>query len=178
MILTIFEYCRYFNNDQYITEDECDRKCYLDSEVHKIREVFLFCQNQYECRIQTISRYYLWDGDNIPSLCLKCDNCRNQIKDQPTYENCIEDIFHLLEIIEEMGNSNHEITENDIVDVFCKSNTKKVQESGLAELKAYKSGQKLKFGKPKEFASYMLADLIVRGYVEQKISLYCPSPNA
>ncbi|CAI2168534.1 809_t:CDS:2, partial [Funneliformis geosporum] len=55
---------------------------------------------------------------------------------QLRYENCMEDIFHLLDIIEEMGNNNIcEITEEDI-------------------------------------------DLVVRGYVEQKISLYYSSPNA
>jgi hypothetical protein len=45
------------------------------------------------------------------------------MKEQLTYENCIEDVFHLLEIIEEMSNGNYEITENDVVEVFCKSNT-------------------------------------------------------
>ncbi|CAI2190151.1 9701_t:CDS:1, partial [Funneliformis geosporum] len=41
----------------------------------------------------------------------------------------------------------------------------------LAELEAYKGRKKPKFGKPKELANYILADLVVRGYIEQKISL-------
>ena len=65
-----------------------------------------------------------------------------------------------------MGNSNCEITEDDVIEIFCKSNTKKIQELGLTELAIYKSSQKLKFGKPKELASYMLADLVVYGYVK------------
>jgi len=48
----------------------------------------------------------------------------------------------------------------------------------LNELAIYKSSRKPKFRKPKELASYMLADLVVRSYVEQKISLYYSSPNA
>ncbi|GES91104.1 hypothetical protein GLOIN_2v1788371 [Rhizophagus clarus] len=47
----------------------------------------------------------------------------------------------------------------------------------MTELKVYKSGRRLKFGKPKELASYMFADLVARGYIEQKISLYYSSPN-
>ena len=100
------------------------------------------------------------------------------MKEQPTYENCMEDIFHLLEIIEEMSNNNYEITEDDVVEVFCKSNTKKIWESGLTELEIYKNGWKLKFGKPKEFSGYILADLVVRDYVEQKVLLYYSSPNS
>lgn len=161
-----------------MTDQECERKRYLDTGAHKIREVLLFCRNQYECRIQLISRYHFWNGDNIPSPCLKCDNCKNRIKEQPTYENCIEEVFHLLEIIEEMSNNNYEITEDDVVKVFCKSNTKKIRESGLNELEIYKSGRKPKFGKLKEFSGYILADLIVRGYVEQKTLLHYSSPNA
>ncbi|CAB5395424.1 unnamed protein product [Rhizophagus irregularis] len=162
-----------------MTDQERERKLYLDISVHKIHEVLLFCRNQYECRSQIINRYYLWNGDNVPSPCLKCDNCKNRIKEQPTYENCVEDILHLLDTVEEMNYSNNcEITEDDIVDVFCKSNTKKIRELGLTELQVYKSGRKPKFEKPKELAGYMLADLIVRDYVEQKISLYYSSPNA
>jgi|ERR1044071_1401368 superfamily II DNA helicase RecQ len=161
-----------------MTDQERERKNYLDIGMHKIREVLLFCQNQYECRSQIISRYYLWNGDDAPSPCLKCDNCRNRIKEQPTYENCMGDILHLLEIVEEMSTSNCEITEDDVVEIFCKSNTKKIRESGLTELEVYKNGQKPKFGKPKELASYMLADLITRGYIEQRVSLYYSSPNA
>jgi len=48
----------------------------------------------------------------------------------------------------------------------------------LNKLAVYKSSRKSKFGKPKELASYMLADLVMRGYVKQKISLYYSSPNA
>ncbi|CAG8726672.1 4408_t:CDS:1, partial [Funneliformis caledonium] len=47
-----------------------------------------------------------------------CDNCKNQIKEQLTHENCIGDILHLLDIVEEMGNSNCEITEDDVVEIF------------------------------------------------------------
>ncbi|GES72623.1 putative sgs1 protein [Rhizophagus clarus] len=87
--------------------------------------------------------------NNISSPCLKCDNYRNQIKEQPTYENCVEDILHLLDTVEEINeSSNCEITEDDVVEVFCKSNTKK-------------------FG-----------NLVAHGYIEQKISLYYSSPNA
>ncbi|RIA82973.1 hypothetical protein C1645_834488 [Glomus cerebriforme] len=43
-------------------------------------------------------KYYL--DENYPS-CLKCDNCKNRTKHKPTYENCIDDVFHLLEIIDE-----------------------------------------------------------------------------
>ncbi|CAB5376239.1 unnamed protein product [Rhizophagus irregularis] len=162
-----------------MTDQERERKLYFDISIHKIHEVLLFCRNQYECRSQIINRYYLWNGDNVPSPCLKCDNCKNRIKEQPTYENCVENILHLLDTVEEMNYSNNcEITEDDIVDVFCKLNTKKIRELGLTELQVYKSGRKPKFGKPKELAGYMLADLIVRGYVEQKISLYYSSPNA
>ncbi|CAB4427918.1 unnamed protein product [Rhizophagus irregularis] len=140
-----------FFNILNMTDQERERKCYLDTGAHKIREVLLFCRNQYECRIQLISRHHFWDGDNVPSPCLKCDNCKNRMKEQPTYENCMEDVFHLLEIIEEMS---------------------------LTELEIYKSGRKPKFGKPKEFSAYILADLVVRGYVEQKTLLHYPSPNA
>ncbi|CAB5211334.1 unnamed protein product [Rhizophagus irregularis] len=77
-----------------------------------------------------------------------------------------------------MSNNNYEITEDDVVEVFCKSNTKKIRESGLNELEIYKSGQKPKFGKSKEFSGYILADLIVRGYVKQKTLLHYSSPNA
>ena len=62
-------------------DQECKWKCYLDNRIHKICEVLLFCQTQYECRSQIISRYYLWNGDNVSCPCLKCDNCKNQIKD-------------------------------------------------------------------------------------------------
>ncbi|CAG8660723.1 18191_t:CDS:10 [Rhizophagus irregularis] len=149
-------------NVQNMTDQERERKHYLDISVHKIHEVLLFCRNQYECRSQIINRYYLWNGDNVSSPCLKCDNCRNRIKEQPTYENCVEDILHLLDTVEEINDGgNYEIIEDDIV-----------------ELKVYKSGRKPKFGKPKELTSYMLADLVVRGYIEQKISLYYSSPNA
>lgn len=78
------------------------------------------------------------------------------MKEQPTYENCIEDVFHLLEIIEEMNKSNYEITEDDAVKVFCKSNTKKIWELGLTKLEIYKSGQKLKFGKAKGYVKLEL----------------------
>ncbi|GET51035.1 hypothetical protein GLOIN_2v1788371 [Rhizophagus irregularis DAOM 181602=DAOM 197198] len=61
-----------------------------------------------------------------------------------------------------MSNNNYEITKDDVVEVFCKSNTKKIRESGLNELEIYKSGRKPKFGKLKEFSGYILADLIVR----------------
>ncbi len=77
-----------------------------------------------------------------------------------------------------MDNNNCKITEDDVVEIFCKSNTKKIQESGLTELAIYKNNQKLKFEKPKELVSYMLADLIVYGYVKQKISLYYFLSNA
>ena len=77
-----------------------------------------------------------------------------------------------------MNNNNFEIIEDNVVDIFCKSNTKKVRESGLAELEVYKSGRKPKFGKPKELAGYMLADLVIRDYIKQKVSLYYSSPNA
>jgi len=117
--------------------------------MHKICEVLLFCQNQYECKSQIISHYYFWNGDNTTPLCLKCDNCKNRIKKQPTYENCMRDILHLLEIVEEMSNSNCEIIEDDVVDIFCKSNTKKICELGLIELEVYKNGQNPKFGKPR-----------------------------
>jgi len=65
-----------------------------------------------------------------------------------------------------MNNNNFEITENNVVEVFCKSNTKKIQESGLAELEVYKSDQKLKFEKPKELADYIVVDLIICNYVQ------------
>lgn len=85
----------------------------------------------------------------------------------------------MLDTVEEMNESGYyEIAEDDIVEVFCKSNTKKIQELGMTELEVYKSGRKPKFEKPKELASYMLADLIVRGYINQKISLYYSLPNA
>jgi len=77
-----------------------------------------------------------------------------------------------------MNNNNFKITEDDVVEVFCKSNTKKIQESGLAELEVYKSGQKPKFGKLKELAGYMVADLVICNYVQQKTSLYYSLPNA
>ena len=48
----------------------------------------------------------------------------------------------------------------------------------MNKLAVYKSSRKSKFGKPKELASYMLADLIVYGYVKQKISLYYFLSNA
>ena len=64
----------------------------------------------------------------------------------------MRDILHLLEIVEEMSNSNCEIIEDDVVDIFCKSNTKKICESGLIELEVYKNGQNPKFGKPKLYA--------------------------
>ncbi len=147
-------------------DQECKQKHYLDTGLHKIYEVLLFCQNQYDCQSQIISCYYLWNGDNIPPPCLKCDNCRNRIKEKLTYENCINDVCHLLKIIEEMNNNNFEITENNVVEVFCKSNTKKIQESGLAELEVYKSDQKLKFEKPKELADYIVVDLIICNYVQ------------
>ncbi|CAG8627424.1 10800_t:CDS:2 [Funneliformis mosseae] len=154
------ENCETYFNNQNIADDERERTCYLDTGTHKICEVLLFCQNQYECCVQLINRYHLWNGDNIPAPCLKCDNCRNRIKERPTYGNCIDDIFHLLEIIEEIkNNTNCEITEDDIVEVFCKSNTRKIRESGLTELESYKN-------------------LVVRGYVKQKISLYRSSPSA
>ena len=165
-------------NTQNMTDQEHKRKCQLDTGLHKIHEVLLFCRNQYDCRNQIISCYYLWNGDNVPSPCLKCDNCRKRIKEKPTYENCIDDVCHLLEIIEEMNSNNFEITEDDVVEVFCKSNTKKIRESGLAELEVYKSGRKPKFGKPKEVTSYILADLVIRNYIQQKTSLYYSSPNA
>ena len=38
-----------------------------------------------------------------------------------------------------MDNNNCKITEDDVVEIFCKSNTKKIQESGLNELTVYKS---------------------------------------
>ncbi len=161
-----------------MTDQERKQKHYLDTGLHKIYEVLLFCQNQYDCQSQIISYYYLWNGDNIPPSCLKCDNCRNWIKEKLTYENCINDVCHLLKIIEEMNNNNFEITEDDVVEVFCKLNTKKIQESGLAELEVYKSGQKPKFGKLKELAGYMVADLVICNYVQQKTSLYYSSPNA
>ncbi len=159
-------------------DQECKQKHYLDTGLHKIYEVLLFCQNQYDCQSQIISYYYLWNGDNIPPSCLKCDNCRNWIKEKLTYENCINDVCHLLKIIEEMNNNNFEITEDDVVEVFCKSNTKKIQKSGLAKLEVYKNGQKLKFEKSKELAGYMVADLVIHNYVQQKTSLYYSSPNA
>ncbi|CAG8679901.1 3714_t:CDS:2, partial [Funneliformis caledonium] len=105
-----------YSNNQNMADDERERTCYLDTETYKIREVLLFCQNQYECCVQLINRYHLWNGDNIPASCL---NRR-----------------------------------------FCKSNTRKIRESGLTELESYKSCRKPKFGKPKEVASYMLADLV------------------
>ncbi|CAI2190294.1 770_t:CDS:2 [Funneliformis geosporum] len=83
-----------------MTDQERERKCYLDNGIHKIHSVH--------------------------SSCLKCDNCKNQIKEFLTCENCIGDILHLLDIIEEMSNSNCEITEDDVVEIFCKSNTKKI----------------------------------------------------
>jgi superfamily II DNA helicase RecQ len=161
-----------------MNDQERKRNHHLNIGLHKIHEVLLFCRNQYDCRNQIISRYYLWNGDDVSPPCLKCDNCRNRLKEKPTYENCINDICHLLEIIEEMNNNNFEITEDDVVEVFCKSNTKKIRESGLAELEVYKSGRKPKFGKPKELAGYMLADLVIRNFIEQKTSLYYSSPNA
>jgi hypothetical protein len=88
---------------------------------------------------------------------------KNRIKEQPTRENCIEDIFYLLDIIEEIGNINCKINEDDVVEIFCKSNTKKIC---LTELAVYKSSRKPKFGKPKELASFMFADLVIRGYVD------------
>ena len=124
-----------------MTDQECKRKQYLDISIHKIYEVLLFCRNQYECRSQIINRYYLWDGDRNSPPCLKCDNCKNRVKDKPTYENCINDVFHLLEIVEEMRNNSNEINEDDVIEVFCKSNTKKNRESGMNELKVYKSGR-------------------------------------
>ena len=161
-----------------MTDQEYKRKRYLDTGARKICEVLLFCRNQYECRSQIVNRYYLWNGDNVGSPCLKCDNCKNRIKEKPTYENCIDDVFHLLEIVKEMSKSGCEIHEDDVVEVFCKSNTKRIRELGLIELEVYKSGRKPKFGKPKEVASYMLADLVVRGYIKQRISLYRSSPSA
>jgi hypothetical protein len=53
-----------------------------------------------------------------------------------------------------------------------------IQESDLTELEIYKSSQKPKFGKPKEISDYILADLVVRDYVEQKTLLYYSSSNA
>ena len=162
-------------NTQNITDQKCKRKHYLDTGLYKIHEVLLFCRNQYDCQSQILNRYYLWNDDNVPSPCLKCDNCRNRIKEKPT---CINDICHLLEIVEEMNNNNFKITEDDIVEVFCKSNTKKIRKLGLIELEVYKSGRKPKFGKPKELAGYMIADLVIRNYIQQKTSLYYSSPNA
>ncbi len=91
----------------------------------------------------------------------------------------MEDIFHLLDIIKEMGNKNiREITKENIGEVFYKSNIKRIQELGLVKLDIYKSDQKSKFEKPKELTYYMFTDLIVRSYIEQKISLYYSLPNA
>ncbi|RIA93498.1 hypothetical protein C1645_819367 [Glomus cerebriforme] len=82
------------------------------------------------------------------------------IKEQPTYENCAEDILYLLDTVKEMIESdNGEITEDDIVNVFYKLNIKRIQESGLTELKIYKNGRKPKLGKPKELAGYILVNL-------------------
>ena len=64
-----------------MTDQERERKCYLNNRIYKICKVLLFYRNQYECRSQIISRYYLWNEDSIPSSCLKCDNCKNQIKE-------------------------------------------------------------------------------------------------
>ncbi|CAI2189200.1 10902_t:CDS:2, partial [Funneliformis geosporum] len=121
-----------------MTDQEHKQKNYLDTGLHKIHKVLLFCQNQYDCRNQIISHYYLWNDDN--------------------------DICHLLEIIEEMISINFKIIEDDVVEVFCKSNTKKNRKSGLAELE--------------ELASYMLTDLVIRNYIQQKTSLYYSLPNA
>ncbi|CAG8684064.1 19507_t:CDS:2, partial [Rhizophagus irregularis] len=143
------------NSNSISSEEELEasnRIKYLSDTKHKIREVLFYCSTVYQCRKQAISNYFAWPGDPVPQECTLCDNCIRRVTDNPVYIDVQSDVLKMLEIINVTTKMHQQITRNNIVDVFRRSQAKEV---------------KSQF----EDALLLLDDLILRKIVEKDIIL-------
>ncbi|CAB4405053.1 unnamed protein product [Rhizophagus irregularis] len=119
----------------------------LDRAATKIFEVFYYCNSRYECRQQLIWQYQAWPNDVKPP------------------------IKKLLEVVEYLTQETDEqICPDDIVDVFRGGKTAKMKQKKWDNLPVYPT-EKRKVLKTKELVQFALADLVVRGLVQEKIIL-------
>jgi superfamily II DNA helicase RecQ len=141
----------------------------LERAASKIFEVFYYCISQYECRQQLIWKYQVWPDEEKPSVCEKCDNCIKRIANRPKLIDGREEIMKLLEVVEFLTQE-EQVSPDDIIDVFKGGKTKRIKQKKWDTLSVFPT-EKRKVLKTKELVQFALADLVVRGLVQEKIIL-------
>ncbi|RIB25877.1 hypothetical protein C2G38_2164840 [Gigaspora rosea] len=142
--------------------------------------VVMFCATQYDCRQQFLCKY-LW-----PELLSSyyeynsCDNCQKKNKENPQLTNASSEILEMLEVVEALTqNSLIEISPDDVIDVFSRSNTNKIRKNKYNKLTLQRESREVKLYEersptilvPKETARLALNDLVYKGLVKQEIRL-------
>lgn len=162
----------YFDRES-ITANEQSLTNKLERAANGIFEVFYYCISQYKCRQQLIWKYQAWPDEEKPPVCEKCDNCIRRITNKPKLLDGKEEIMKLLEVVEFLTQKEQQIGPDDVIDVFRGGKTMKIRQKEWDTLPIYPT-EKRKILKTKELVQFALADLVVRGLVQEKIILRKP----
>ncbi|CAG8551025.1 4345_t:CDS:2, partial [Gigaspora rosea] len=104
-----------------------------------------------------------------------CDNCQKKNKENLQLTDASSEILEMLEVVEASAqNSLINISSDDIVDVFSRLNTNKIQKNKYNELTLQRESREVKLYKkrsptilvPKETAQIALNDLVYKGISE------------
>ncbi|UZO18211.1 uncharacterized protein OCT59_009531 [Rhizophagus irregularis] len=161
-----------YRDTESITASEQNLTNKLERVASKIFEVFYYCISQYECHQQLIWKYQAWPDEEKPSVCERCDNCIKRIANRPKLIDGKEEIMKLLEVVEFLTQE-EQVSPDDIIDVFRGGKTKRIKQKKWDTLSIFPT-EKRKVLKTKELVQFALAELVVRGLVQEKIILRKP----
>ncbi|CAG8658195.1 2032_t:CDS:2, partial [Dentiscutata heterogama] len=153
---------------------------YLQTMQKDLFNIAAFCAIQYDCCQQFLCKYLWPELSSSYYECNNCDNCQRRSRENPQLTNALSEILEMLEIVEALTkNSLIEVSPDDVIDVFSRSNTDKIRKNKYNELTLQKNTREVKLYKeepptilvPKEIARIALNDLVCKNLVKQEIRL-------
>ncbi|RIB09679.1 hypothetical protein C2G38_2267158 [Gigaspora rosea] len=142
--------------------------------------VIAFCTTQYDCRQRFLCKYLWPELLSSYDECNNCDNCQKRNKENPQLTDAFSEILEILEVVEALTkNSLIEVSPDNIVDVFSRSNTDKIRKNKYNELTLQRDSKEVKLYEEKlptililkETARIALNDLVCKNLVKQEIWL-------
>ncbi|CAG8766819.1 15046_t:CDS:2, partial [Racocetra persica] len=155
-------------------------EAYLQTIQKDLFKVIAFCAIQYDCRQQFLCKYLWPELSSSYYECNNCDNCQRRNEENPQLINALSEILEILEVVEALTKNNlMEVSSDDVIDVFSRSNTDKIRKNRYNELILQRDTKEVKLYEekpptilvPKEIARIALNDLVCKDLVKQEIRL-------
>ncbi|KAF0558044.1 ATP-dependent DNA helicase [Gigaspora margarita] len=118
---------------------------YLQTMQKDLFNIAAFCATQYDCRQQFLCKYLWPELSSSYYECNNCDNCQRRNEENPQLTNASSEILEMLEIVEALTkDSLMEVSPDNIIDMFSRSNTDKIRKNKYNELILQRNAKEIK----------------------------------